>query len=335
MPSGISHILLSNYLLNELESVELKKILAAGSSFLCVGSVGPDLPYASGLDNDLFFSTKSDIADDFHYRNTNQVPLKAFAWIKKNFADNSSTNQKILNDHFSFFLGFSTHVIADGIIHPYVRDHVGEYKGNESEHRALEMCLDVLLYQHLTRNSGEYIDLNYSNVHDRLTELDKDKNQMAVMKLFSSLIKEVYNKEVSANTVAGWAVGLHRLFSVAEGKHPSIYRKPDASSSFFFHDVSDLRLKRDKYLILKKPKNWHDNFLKKESINFLEDCVPQYFSKMKVFCQRAYRSIYKNGPDLTASDLPAINLDNGRLLAVQEENSTSAEININRPYFWK
>lgn len=334
MPSGISHILLSNYLLNKLESVELKKILAAGSSFLCAGSVGPDLPYASSLDSDLFFSTQSDIADDFHYRSTNQVPLKAFHWIKQNITK-ATANLRKLDAHFSFFLGFSTHVIADGIIHPYVRDHVGEYKGNESEHRALEMCLDVLLYQHLTRNSGEYIDLNYSNFHDRLKELDKDKNQIAVMKLFSSLIKEVYNKKVSAKTVAGWAIGLHRLFSVAEGKHPSIYREPDASSSFFFHDASDLELKRDKYLILKKPKHWQDNFIKKESISFLDDCVPQYFSKMKFFCQRAYSMIYENGPDLTESDLPAVNLDNGRLLADQNKNSTSAEININTPYFWR
>ncbi len=28
---------------------------------------------------------------------------------------------------FTFFLGYISHVLADGIIHPFVRDKVGEY----------------------------------------------------------------------------------------------------------------------------------------------------------------------------------------------------------------
>lgn len=336
MPSGISHILLSDYLTDRVNSENLRKTLSAGGSYFLVGSVGPDLPYASKLDKDYILSSQSELADDFHYRKTNQIPLRAFTWIKQFLTSNinNTDNLKLLDDHFCFFLGFCSHIIADGIMHPFVRDKVGEYKDNSTEHRALEMCLDVLLYKHLTEKSGEFTELNYSNIHDRLKELDSDKNRMLVMELFSTCICDEYKKEVSPETVAGWPIGLYRLFDVAEGKHPKIYREPDWSSAYFFKNASDLNGHLDKYLSLEKPEHWQNNFLNKNRINFLDDCVPQFFAKMKAFSQRAYNATYENGPPLSESDLPAINLDNGRLLSVQNENSTTDGINKQTPYFW-
>ena len=82
MPSGITHILLMKNLQTILPESMLKHQMAAGRDFLQVGAVGPDLPYASIADSDLFFTTQSELADKFHYVKTNQVPLKALETIR-------------------------------------------------------------------------------------------------------------------------------------------------------------------------------------------------------------------------------------------------------------
>lgn len=70
MPSGITHILLMKNLQSELPDGKLKKVLQSGRDFLQVGAVGPDLPYASIADGDLFFSNENQLADKFHYEKT-------------------------------------------------------------------------------------------------------------------------------------------------------------------------------------------------------------------------------------------------------------------------
>ncbi|MAF79233.1 MAG: hypothetical protein CME60_13810, partial [Halobacteriovoraceae bacterium] len=56
------------------------------------------------------------------------------------------------DEAFSFFLGFASHVVADGVIHPFVRDKVGDYDNNATEHRLLEMRLDVILLNEFTKS---------------------------------------------------------------------------------------------------------------------------------------------------------------------------------------
>jgi len=58
MASGITHILLMKNMQSLLPDGKLKKLLQSGRDFLQVGAVGPDLPYASIADDDLFFNTK-------------------------------------------------------------------------------------------------------------------------------------------------------------------------------------------------------------------------------------------------------------------------------------
>ena len=82
MASGITHILLSKKLQDELPEGALKDILDEGSDFLTVGSIGTDLPYASKVE-DLFLSDQSDLADLFHYDKTNLIPLLALERLKQ------------------------------------------------------------------------------------------------------------------------------------------------------------------------------------------------------------------------------------------------------------
>src|ERR1035437_8139798 len=203
MASGITHILLIKNLQNVMPEGDLKMTLAAGRDFLQVGAIAPDLPYASIADDDFFLTTQSDLADKFHYVQTNEIPLQAFIEIRNNM---NTLTPKELRAHFIFFLGYASHVITDGIIHPFVRDKVGNYKENQTAHRVLEMQLDVLLFHYLTFKSNHPIEFNNSNIHDELINLNSDiyPERNKVIDLFSRLIKKVYTDNYDLNTILGW-----------------------------------------------------------------------------------------------------------------------------------
>lgn len=89
MPSGLTHILLTKKLQDHLPDGDLKNIFAYRSDSLQVGSVAPDIPYASLIDNNIF-SKQCSLADNFHYKNTKQIPLRSLILLKekKNELDN-------------------------------------------------------------------------------------------------------------------------------------------------------------------------------------------------------------------------------------------------------
>jgi hypothetical protein len=314
MASGITHILLMKNLQSILPNGELKKILQSGRDFLQVGAVGPDLPYASIADEDLFFCTQSDLADKFHYEKTNELILKAFQEIKKNSTALSAKEKRFM---FSFFLGFAAHIIADGIIHPFVRDKVGNYRENQTAHRVLEMQLDVLLFHHLTKNTNAPINLNYSNIHDELINFDEGfyPEVEKVLQLFKKLIYEVYQLNYETALIGGWVKGLHRMFGVAGGDHPKIYKIFGFVNDFLFADYADLREKYKDILILKKPKDRDYNFLRKDQIHFFDDCLPKFYEIFIPLANKCYNYIYNNQGELTGIDIPPIDLDTGRDLA--------------------
>ena len=325
MASGITHILLIKNMQNLLPEDDFKMLLAAGRDFLQVGAVAPDLPYASILDDDFFLTNQSALADNFHYIKTNEVPLKAFKSI---FGMKGQLNQQALRGYFSFFLGYLAHLIADGIIHPFVRDKVGNYHENQTAHRVLEMQLDVLFCYHLTENTGSPLEFNNTNIHDELKNLDSDlyPEKTQVIELFSTLIKEVYGDSCSVPKILSWVGGLHRMFGAAEGV-PKIYREISFVNNFTFSDYNDLRAKYDNILTLKEKKEGGENFAKKDHIHFFDDIVPHFYDIFIPIARKAYNYIYENGPALTEQDIFGIDLDTGRVL------SQNNDLNL-LPYYW-
>ena len=325
MASGITHILLIKNLQNVMPEGDLKMTLAAGRDFLQVGAIAPDLPYASIADDDFFLTTQSDLADKFHYVQTNEIPLQAFIEIRNNM---NTLTPKELRAHFIFFLGYASHVITDGIIHPFVRDKVGNYKENQTAHRVLEMQLDVLLFHYLTFKSNHPIEFNNSNIHDELINLNSDiyPERNKVIDLFSRLIKKVYTDNYDLNTILGWVKGLHRMFGIAEGE-PAIYRNIPFINNFFFSDYNELLHKYDEILTLKTKKEGGENFAKKDHIHFFDDVVPHFYNRFIPVAQKAYNYIYGNGSALTEQDIFGIDLDTGRDL------SKNNDLNL-IPYYW-
>jgi hypothetical protein len=212
---------------------------------------------------------------------------------------------------FSFFLGYISHVFADGIIHPFVRDKVGNYKGHEAEHRSLEMQLDVLFFEELTKNSGLIAELNYTNIHDEIENFSNIEGVNEIIRMFSDLIKDTYNEDYSIKKILGWIDGLHRMFGVAEGDHPRFYRNLKFNS-FTYRNRDDID--REKAIVLKKPIDRETNFLKADEINFFINCVPQYYNQFTKIAQKAFEYVFENGQELNENDIPAINLDTGRLI---------------------
>lgn len=318
MASGITHILLMKNLQQILPVGTKPKLkLARTRDILNVGAIAPDLPYASIADDDFFLKTESKLADKFHYENTNELPLKAFNYIKSIKSEKTLTE---INFLFSFFIGYVSHLIADGIIHPYVRDKVGDYAQNQTAHRVLEMQLDVLFLEYLTKHSGKTLNLNFTNLHEELANFEKETYPQTelVLTTFSNLIKEVYKFDCYVDDLFGWVKGIYRMFSVAEGDH-GIYREIPFIKPFLFSDLDELKEKNEDILILTKPIDRDENFLKKDKIDFFDDCVPMFYEKFIPVLNKAYEFVFKDGPELTDADIKSIDLDTGRDLAVNND----------------
>jgi hypothetical protein len=321
MASGITHILLTKMLQDNLEESRLRDILAKCADSFQVGAVAPDLPYASMVGNDFFFGNQSSLADDFHYKKTNQIPLQSLKILKTN----KSKNSKDVNyQMFSFFLGYISHVVGDGVIHPFVRDMVGDYKKNKAEHRSLEMQLDVLFLEKRYSPSGLTVELNYTELHDELENFSKNLGAKKIVEIFSELIFETYGKRHSPKRILGWINGLHRMFGIALGDFPSIYRNLKINT-FTYHNREEII--PEKALILGKPKDRDENFLKVNEINFFNQCIPHFYNRFIPIAKKSYAYVFENGEELTSRDIPMINLDTGRL--VNEDNLDII------PEFWK
>lgn len=317
MASGITHILLMKCLDDKVENTRLRNILAFGIHFLQAGAIAPDLPYASIADDDFFFTTQSKLADKFHYSDTNEIPLRALKMLKKK---RDTFSKATLRYMFSFYAGYISHLIADGIIHPFVRDMVGDYKENQTAHRKLEMQLDVLLFNYITRFSGSPIELNYSNIHDELKNFESGfyPETRTVVNSFSKLINDVYEWESTPEEILGWLKGLHRMFDIAEGDHPAIYKNIGFINDFLFSNYNELVDRYDSIITLTKPVDRDENFLKKPSVNFFNDCVPQFYKKFIPVLNKSYQFVFNSGPEPNEDDISKINFDTGRSLAANE-----------------
>lgn len=320
MPSGITHILLTKELQNVNLAGPVKDIFAFGSDFLTIGAVAPDLPYASIADIDTFLLRQSGLADNFHYLSTNQIPLRSLDKLK---SIKENTDEQLFYQMFSFFLGYISHVVADGIFHPYIRDQVGNYAQNKSAHRELELKLDVLYYRFVTKNSGYPLEVIYTDIQKELLDYKSSTNWETTFQLFSQLILEVYGVQATIENITDWTKGLDNMYTLAGGDSLELIRKQE-TNSIQFKNSKDID--PTKVLILTKPVDRDINFLHNGKIDCFQDCVPRFFDKFITIAQNAYNFLFNGGPTLTENDIPAIDLDTGRLI-----NASLDMI----PEFWK
>jgi hypothetical protein len=307
MPSGYTHMLLVKTFPEKsgLKDEDLGLLLDSYMPYFQLGSIGPDLPYSQ----EVFSVTdrkEVKIADKFHYEKTTEIPLRAFELIK-------TLNEEQKDQAFAFILGFVAHIVADGLIHPYVRDKVGDYTNNKDAHRMLEMRLDVFFLDYLTNGNGKSLNLNHTNMHDQI--LDSLENFSHVSKLFAKVVSEVHQVELSSSTVEEWARDMHKIFEVAENSNNQFYAKFPGAAGYLFKDKDEVLKNHQSDLLLRadEAKGRERNFAGRD-IHFFNDCVPSFYKVFKAIALKAYSYVYSNGAALNPADFPAINLDTGRPL---------------------
>jgi hypothetical protein len=105
------------------------------------------------------------------------------------------------------------------------------------------------------------------------------------------------------------------MFDTAAGNFPAIYRNIGVDLAFLFADYQDLEKHKDILSLTKPVDGLPKNFLQKDIVRYFEDVIPR-FSKIYIpLAQKAYDYIYGSGAVLTEADIPAIDLDTGRLIA--------------------
>ena len=300
MPSGFSHIILARTLDDNNEDVlnsDLVMYLSAGLNYFQVGALGPDLPYSQQPN---ILNSEQTIADEYHWHDSTQIVSKAMDEIK------DEQNEEVKDKLFCFFLGFMSHIVADGIIHPFVRDKVGNYKGNEKEHRVLEMKLDSLLFHEITRD-----DLNSSEAQDGISNiLDEGIDEVANM--LSRLTNEAYKTSITPMDVKQWIEWMEGIFSFAAENGDNFYSNFPGLKDYVFPPFKKILREREKLALLanNKAKKRPESFLGRD-VHFFNDCLPKYYEVFGKISLRLFDYVYNNGP---RPNLIPINLDTGRSL---------------------
>lgn len=314
MPSGFTHVLLARTFPDRsgIKDDELGLLLDQYMPYFQLGAMAPDLPYSQQI-KWKFGEDEANLANKFHYDKTTEIPLRAFEYIK-----NLKGEEK--DKALAFFLGYAAHIVADGIIHPYVRDKVGDYDENQDKHRELEMRIDVFFLDKLTKGS---VNLNYSNIHDIIKDPLQDFG--TISRLFSKLVNEVYGADIEPKDVVGWVNNMHTVFEAAESSNNQFYAKIPGFKGYLYLDNDEVLKNHQADLILRlnEPKDRDQNFAGKD-IRFFEDCLPSFYSAFKKVATAAYEYTFNGGPMLTAMNFPAINLDTGRPLTAKSGNDLDA-----------
>jgi hypothetical protein len=223
-------------------------------------------------------------------------------------------NNKKAQALFAFYLGYCSHFTADGMIHPYVRDKVGDYEDAKKEHRILEMKLDVFV-----ANKFMGTEVNGLDFQDELDWIKECEFKTDIFESYSDLLYKNYGSKVTAEHVQGWVSAMERVFSLAEGEFPKWYREFLGDPGFVFKNYGELISEEGACLTLQKPidakkHGMTSNFLRKRNVHFFNDVVAGYFDRFPLFIQIAYEAVFEGSGNILTL-LPEINFDNGRLVA--------------------
>lgn len=338
MASPITHIILvnqtQNYFLKYLDddrADELEVIFNLYPGELNIGAISPDLLYfTEGLVmKALAGSNIQDmhkIADLMHTSKTNGFLLEGMDYIRK------VSDQEIKKKLFSFMCGHLAHIVADGVIHPFIRDKVGDYSDSTKlNHRMLEMRLDVFVTE-------EFVGYNMNDC--QFAEYLECEDTKPITKLITAVLNSVYGPEISKlyneklkpKTIEGAIDASRKALKSSSGNFNLKWYLGDLleRKGLKHPDLNEIRKQKNADTILHQPidkveRKLKGNFLKVQEINFLEDVCPQFIEKYIELVNKLYEVTFL-GQKLNENDFEAINLDTGRTL------SSPGYDNI--PFYW-
>jgi hypothetical protein len=139
MPGGYAHLSLVNRINDQTETLPNLLQHAFGKYFhFCeLGSVSPDTPYLAFGDE-----KQQEWADTMHYDFT-------FETVKQGarFARNLSGEEQL--KCIAWLMGYASHLVMDGTVHPVVELKVGPYRKNKTAHRRCELHQDAHIWEEM------------------------------------------------------------------------------------------------------------------------------------------------------------------------------------------
>jgi len=326
MPAGITHMTLSRVALDDLTSeIGQKAQMLLGQQFgpYLSGSLAPDIPYMGNFVNNPITSQYDSIADELHHSKTLQIPLHGLRLAQTEFR---AGNKVYSRELFAFYTGYLSHAIADGTIHPFIRDMVGDYSpSTKTKHRALEMKLDVLV-------AKKYLGVEQNGVslQQQLSYIKDAKFRDELYITFSQFLKTIHNLDLPADYLIKLADGILTALNFAEGHFFKWYTVDlkMGDNAVAYMDLEDVEKEREKITKYSEPidskeKGNLKNYLWKDEVSFFEDAVPQYFKIFPNLIEAAYSFVFMDGADIETL-IPEVNFDTGRLAINNDLNNKAA-----------
>ncbi len=311
MPAGFTHMTLSRLALDELQPMsKAKRILSAKIGAYLVGCVGPDIPYMGQFDDHKIKDEFGHIADTLHVEHTIAIPVAGLD-LAREFV--RAGHKKKAYEFFAFYLGYISHIIGDGITHPFVRDRVGDYSETTKEkHRELEMKIDVLVLD-------KYLNIEASGVNPQsdLSLFEDCEHRREIFQSYSDLLKKFHRKELTGERLEKLSDGMRRALKIAQWPMLNWYFLGNNALSYLTLDkvmAEEENVRTLKKAIDADEKGIAYNSLALHDIDIFDDVFPRYFAYMPNIIEAAFEYVFEDGPMFTHL-VPEINLDNGRFLA--------------------
>ena len=172
MPGGYAHLFLVNKINDRIGPLPdlLKHAYNRYFHFCELGSVSPDMPYLA-----LGKSGQQAWADTMHYERTFELVKVASREVMKSAGE-------VQLKCIAWLLGYSSHLVMDGTVHPVVELKVGTYGDNKTAHRRCELNQDAYIFPKLgygQAGESEVMDSGPKLCSDPRNpkELDKDLRQ--------------------------------------------------------------------------------------------------------------------------------------------------------------
>jgi hypothetical protein len=178
------------------------QVLDLWGRYAYLGGVSPDYPYL-GLN--------AGWADRMHKGKTGTMIRTAMPIIHA--ARHQAPDSQLWRQHFSWLLGFVSHMVADVVIHPVVNIKVGPYEANKVDHRRCEMNQDVWIYKEVVK-----LDLTYSdNMKGEIRGCGKPYDlDDGVEELWSRCLDAAYGEKPGEDQIDWWHTAFLKLVDFAE-----------------------------------------------------------------------------------------------------------------------
>jgi hypothetical protein len=315
MPSGLLHIMLSREAVRKVKEDYIKTILSAGIFYLQLGSVMPDIRLN-------IYSRKS-LDGLLHQTKTNQIPILILNHLKK---QKGIMKQREFDKMFSFCIGYISHIVADAVFNPFIRDKVGGFEESNTRFRIYEMKLDVLFFNYFTSITRQNVSLVCKYLNDEFNSLMVSKEINMILLKYARSVFEVYNDRINCDDIKRFIEELILRFDISKTAFPFWY--PDLIKNTHSFILNDIYENKYSLLELNDAFDLRKNFLKKNYINVIDDCITQFHIRFIELIHTSYDFIYGQKRKFSENELPSVNLYNGR----PEESCYDLDI---IPTYWR